>query len=149
MTHRQLDFKGFAEVLAEIDRLHGCGYEKAGQWDLAQVCHHLSYFIEGSLDGHAFRVPWIFKVVFGRRVLKRILSQRRMKTGVFTPQKPLPEPGRDEVAAVNRLKQAIARLQSHQGELHASPFFGYLTPQQWRELHLIHCAHHLGFLIPK
>jgi hypothetical protein len=41
------------------------------------------------------------------------------------------------------------RLRTHQGEMHASPFFGYLTPQQWRDLHLIHCAHHLGYLIPK
>ena len=24
-----------------------------------------------------------------------------------------------------------------------------MTPEQWRDLHLIHCAHHLSFLIPK
>ena len=24
-----------------------------------------------------------------------------------------------------------------------------VTPEQWRELHLIHCAHHLGFLVPR
>jgi hypothetical protein len=50
---------------------------------------------------------------------------------------------------VARLKETIERLRTHQGELHASPFFGYLTPDQWRRLHLIHCAHHLGFLVPK
>jgi hypothetical protein len=58
-------------------------------------------------------------------------------------------PGGDEAAAVERFKQAIERLRAHPGELHPSPFFGYLTPQQWRDLHLIHCAHHLGFLLPK
>ena len=33
-------------------------------------------------------------------------------------------------------------------EVHPSPFFGRLTPDQWRQLHLIHTAHHLSFLVP-
>jgi hypothetical protein len=72
-----------------------------------------------------------------------------MKAGGPTPQKPLPAPGGDEAAAVERFRQAIERLQRHQGQMHDSPFFGHLTPQEWRALHLIHCAHHLGFLMPK
>src|SRR5262249_22439463 len=144
-----LDFRTCQGVTAELDRLHAGGYEKAGTWDLAQVCDHLTYFIQGSLDGYTFRVPWLFKALFGRLVLRRILGQRRMKAGITTPQKPLPPPGGDEAPAVARLKQVLQRLETHQGELHPSPFFGHLTPQQWRERHLIHCAHHLGFLIPK
>src|SRR5439155_19401952 len=120
---------------------HREGYEKLGQWDLAQVCDHLTYFIQGSLDGYTFRVPWLLKFLFGRFMLRRILKHRWMKSGIPTPQKPLPPAGGDEAAAVARFKQMIERLQAHQGELQPSPFFGYLTPQQWRELHLIHCAH--------
>jgi hypothetical protein len=149
MQPRSLDFRDFKSVDEELDRLHKAGYEKAGSWDLAQSCDHLAYFIEGSLDGHPYRVPWLLKVLLGRLILNRILKTRRMMAGATTPQKPLPQPGGDEASAVARLKQALQRLQSHQGELHASPFFGYLTPQQWRDLTLIHCAHHLGFLIPK
>jgi hypothetical protein len=149
MEQRQLQFKDFAEVRAEVARLQHGGYQKLGQWDLAQVCDHLTYFIQGSLDGYTFRVPWLLKVLFGRFVLRRILRKRRMKVGIPTPQKPLPPAGGDEAAAVERLKQMLDRLEAHQGELHSSPFFGYLTPQQWRDLHLIHCAHHLGFLTPK
>jgi hypothetical protein len=146
---RQLQFKNFAEALTEVDRLHKGGYEKLGQWDLAQTCDHLAYFIEGSLDGATYRVPWLLKVLFGRLVLRRILSQGRMRAGGPTPQKPLPAPGQDEDAAIARLRTAIERLDAHQGELHPSPFFGYLTPQEWRDLHRIHCAHHLGFLVPE
>jgi hypothetical protein len=149
MTPRNLEFRTGKEVAAELDRLHAGGYEKAGNWDLAQTCDHLGFFIRESLDGFTFRVPWLFKVLFGRLVLRRILRQRRMKAGVPTPQKPLPAPGGDESAAVERLKHILARLDAHEGELHPSPFFGYLTPAEWRELHLIHCAHHLGFLIPQ
>ncbi|MBI3410112.1 MAG: DUF1569 domain-containing protein [Planctomycetes bacterium] len=149
MPQRALEFKGFPEVVAELDRLHQSGYTKLGQWDLAQICNHLGYFIQASLDGPKATVPWILKFLFGRFVLRRILKQRRMKAGAPTPQKPLPAPGGDESAAVERLKHEIERFRNHHGELHASPFFGYLTPQEWSELHLIHCAHHLGFLSPK
>ena len=149
MQKRPLEFRDIAEVVADLDRPQANGYQKAGNWDLAQTCDHLAYFIEGSLDGHPYRVPWLFKVLFGRLVLRRILKGRRMREGIQTPQKPVPLPGGDEAAAVARLKEVIGRLQAHQEELHASPFFGYMTPQQWRELHLIHCAHHLGFLTPR
>jgi hypothetical protein len=149
VEQRRLDFKDFPQALAEVNRLHRGGYLKAGQWDLAQVCDHLTYFVQGSLHGHPYRVPWLFKVLLGRFVLRRILKQRRMKAGGPTPQKPLPPSGSDEATAVERFRQAIEQLQRHQGELHDSPFFGHLTAEEWRELHLIHCAHHLGFLMPK
>jgi hypothetical protein len=149
VERRTLTFSGFGAVTSDLDRLHQGGYQKAGQWDLAQICDHLSYFIQGSLDGHAFKVPWLIRVLFGRLVLRRILKNRQMKVGGFTPQNPLPQPGGDEQAAVARLKSLLDRLNTHEGDLHRSPFFGYLTPQQWRDLHLIHCAHHLSFLIPQ
>jgi hypothetical protein len=149
MKQRELDFKTFDEMLAELDRLHKSGYDKAGQWDLGQTCDHLTYFIRGTLDGHPFHVPWLLKILLGRFILWRILKTKRMWAGATTPQKPLPEPGGDEAAAVAQFKKAVARLRDHQGEMHASPLFGYLTPQQWRDLHLIHSAHHLGYLLPK
>jgi hypothetical protein len=145
----QLDFHNFDEALADVDRLHRDGYEKAGQWGLAQTCGHLTYFIKTSLDGATFRVPWLLKVFFGRWMLRRILKTRRMKAGIQTPQKPLPEPDGDEAAAVQRYKQMIQRLRSHQGEMHASPFFGHLTSAEWCEMHLIHAAHHLAYLLPR
>lgn len=146
---RQLRFGDFTEALDELERLHRGGYEKLGQWDLAQACDHLAYFIRGSLDGWGFRVPWLVKVLFGRLVLRRILKQKRMKAGVPTPQRPLPAPGRDEAAAVAGLRREVERLLAHAGQMCDSPFFGHLTPEQWRELHLIHCAHHLGFFAPR
>ena len=129
--------------------MHRGGYDKAGAWDLAQICDHLDYFMTGSLDGHQFKVPWILKALFGRLVLHRILTNRKMKRGVFTPQKPLPESGGDPAVAVDNLKNTIARFEAHTGEFIDSPFFGHLTPDQWRDLHLIHAGHHLGYLIPK
>jgi hypothetical protein len=149
MSQRPLNFKQFDEAVAEVDRLHSGGYSRAGTWDLAQTLDHLTYFIAGSLDGHPYRVPWLMRFLFGRYVLRRILKTRRMGAGNPTPQRPLPQLGGDEATAIARFKQVVERLRTHTGEMHASPFFGHLTPDQWRELHLIHCAHHLGFLTPK
>lgn len=149
MPQRELQLKNFGAVRDELDRLHRGGFDKLGQWDLSQVCAHLTYFIQGSLDGQPFKVPWIIRVLLGRIVLKRILTQQKMKTGVFTPQKPLPAPGGDEAAAVANFKQLLHRLETHQGPFHDSPFFGHLTAEQWRDLHLIHCNHHLAFLRPR
>lgn len=148
MQPRTLHFNDFQEVVRELDRLRTQGYTKAGQWNLAQICDHLAYFIEGALDGYTFRVPWLFKVLFGKLVFRRIIGSGVMRPGSPTPQKPLPEPTMDEAAAVARLKRALDRLQTHQGEFQPSPFFGQQSRDDNRKLTLIHCAHHLGFLIP-
>jgi hypothetical protein len=144
-----MQFRDHNELVQEINRLHQNGYQKVGNLDLAQICDHCSYFVEGTLDGHTFRVPWLLKVLFGRMALRRTMKTKRIKPGLPSPQKPMPAPGGDEVKAMARLHHAMERLKAHSGEMHPSPFFGYLTPQEWREFHLIHCAHHLGFLVPK
>ncbi len=149
MPRRQLELSTIDDAIAELDRLEKSGCEPQGNWDFAQVCNHLAFFTEGALDGHKFKVPWVFKALFGRMVLKRILSKRQMKAGVFTPQKQLPTPGGDAKAAAARLRRALIRTRDHPSEFVASPFFGYLTPDQWRELQTIHCAHHFSFLQPK
>lgn len=145
---RDLDFQTVGDARRELAKLQR-GYTSRGNWDLAQTCDHLTWFIEGSLDGHQFKVPWLLKFLFGRMVLKRILSRRKMKSGAFTPQKVLPAPGREAGPSVARLQQALERLEKHDGEFHESPFFGPMTPDQCRELHLIHCAHHFGYLEPQ
>jgi hypothetical protein len=147
MPRRELIFKTVQDVKAELVRLQR-GYQPAGKWNLAQICDHLSYFIEGSLDGHQFKTPWLLKALFGRMVLRRILNSGRMKSGVFTPQKPLPGPAVDLPKSIARLNAALDRLDAHSGAWHDSPFFGQLKPDQWRRLHMIHCAHHLGYLQP-
>jgi hypothetical protein len=149
MQPRELDFKNFDEALAEAERLHRSGYERAGNWDLAQVLDHLNYFMKGALEGYSFKVPWIIKALLGKMVLRRILSKKRMKRGVFTPQKPLPAPGGDEQAALERFRETVQRMNQHQGEFMPSPFFGTMTREEALELNRLHCAHHLGYLLPK
>jgi hypothetical protein len=149
MQPRDLTFVTFHEVMAEVDRLHAKGYDRAGNWDLAQVLDHLCYFMNGALDGFQFKVPWLIKTLFGKMALNATLKSKRMKRGVFTPQKPLPVSGPDEKEAVARFKMTLERFTAHQGEYHPSPFFGKLSREQVHALNLIHCGHHLGFLLPR
>lgn len=135
-------------MLADVNQLHRFGYEKAGRWDLSQICNHLEYFIRGSLKGFPFRGWWLIRWLLGPMLLKMILRRRGMMPGLPTPQRPLPEPG-DEVEAVERFKEIVRSFESHEGDMQPSPIFGKMTKEQWRELHVIHCAHHLSFLIPK
>lgn len=149
MQPRDLELKNFDEVLAEAERLHFKGYERAGKWDLAQILDHLTYFMKGGMDGYDFKVSWIIKALFGKMVLKRILTSKKMKRGVFTPQKPLPAAGGDEAAALTRFRDMLKRFVNHQGEYLPSPFFGQVNRHDCQEINLIHCRHHLGYLIPK
>ena len=52
-------------------------------------------------------------------------------------------------ASLAKLRQGIARFEAHQGDMADHPFFEKLSKEQWRELHLIHCAHHLSFQVPE
>jgi hypothetical protein len=149
VPQRLLNFRTFDDALAEVQRLHEGGYTRLGNWDLAQICHHCAHWMEEALDGFEEKVPWLLKVLAGRWILNSILKSRRMQAGTPTPQKPLPESGLDEVAAIARLHDAISRLQQPHAVAQESPFFGKMSIQEARELHLIHLQHHLGFLQPK
>ena len=143
---RHLEFSDIDQIVIEIDRLHHNGSRATGKWNLAQICDHLNYFIAGSLDGYTFKVPWIIRVLFAKPALRHILTTKKMKTGAPTPQKPLPSADTNEAVAVARLKATLERWKAHTGPLHPSPFFGPLTGEQYRILHLTHCAHHLAHL---
>lgn len=149
MTRRSLDFRTLDDAIADVERLHEGGYERLGNWDLAQMCDHLTYFARGPLEGFEFHVPWLVQFLLGRLLFRRILSKRQMKSGVPTPQKNLPPSGTNEAAAIARFREVMQRLRDHTGPVVASPFFGPMTADQARELNCIHCAHHLAHLQPK
>lgn len=149
MTRRHLDFQDFDAVAKDIDHLHTQGYEKTGTWDLAQICDHLSLAMERTVKGWPTRAPWLVRKMVGPLLFRLILKQRRMKTGINAPKEVVPPSGVGQEEAVERCKDWLRRVQKHAGEFQPHAFFGPLTPEQTRQLHLIHSAHHLSFLVPK
>lgn len=148
MNHREISFSTYDEVTAEIERLEAVGYERLGEWSLGQICRHLSYYMRGSLDGFGFKLPWLVRRFIGRPILKRMLRTGKMKRGERTAPDSIPNPEHDDRDAAAEAKELLAKLRDFSGELYASPIFDRLTTDQWRELHLMHAANHLGFLIP-
>ena len=149
MNRRTVVFSTYDDAVAEIERLEAGGYERAGQWSLGQVCRHLSYYMRGSLEGIDFRLPWIARKLLGPPLLRKIHRGDELKAGGQTIPASVPPADLNEEAAVADTKGLLARLRDFSGELHPSPLFDRLTPDQWRRLHLKHAAHHLGFLIPR
>jgi hypothetical protein len=149
MVYRKLDFRSFADVTAELNRLLAYGYTKHGNWTLGQTCAHLAIFIEGSLEGFKGpRVPWYTRML-APLFVRWTLKHRRMPAWASTPKECEPPPAVDDQKDVRRLKALLQRFERHAGPLHPSPFGGNASREVWTEMHLIHCAQHLGFLQPR
>jgi Protein of unknown function (DUF1569) len=151
---RKLSFASLDEVVADAENLLARGYDKAGNWDLAQVAGHLAEWLRFPVEGFP-KVPllvrpmlWMMRVTSGRRMFSNILAEGFSPGGRTMPQTVAP-PGGDPSAAVAKLKDAAARFKAHTGEIHPSPLFGAMTKDEATQLQLVHCAHHLSFLVPK
>src|SRR5262249_52479942 len=118
------------------------------------ACGHLAEWLRFGLDGYP-KLPWPVRLVcralqplIGRRLLRRVLARRAMPTGWRTLRESVFPPGAD-AAGVERLRRAHERFNAHVGRFHLSPLIGELDREEWLQLHLIHCSHHLSFLLPK
>ena len=154
IQRRSLKFNNLAEAAADAESLHRRGYEKAGQWDLSQVCGHLSEWMRYPIEGFPPApfpvrvIMWGMRKTVGRKMLRQIFENGFKPGGPTAPQSVQP-PGGDEGEAVKRLRQAVDRFENHQGPFLPSPLFGALDRDQAKRLQLLHCEHHLSFLVPK
>jgi hypothetical protein len=149
LHRRRLDFHDWPEVLADVDALRRSGYDRAGNWDLSQILEHVGEGLQTAVRGNEHQGPWIVRKLIGPILLKRILSTRRMKSGIKVPDWWLPGPSHDESAAVDQFRADIAAFEALTTRPHPHPFLGALTKAQWHDLVLIHAAHHLSFLAPR
>jgi hypothetical protein len=155
LQRRELAFDDLDAVIRDVEALADTGYQQVGNWDLAQVCGHLADWMQYPMDGYPrVSLPiramlWAMRVTIGRRELRKILAAGSMSSGKPTLRSTVPPPGGDQAAAVERLRCLAARFKSHQGDFASSPLFGELDRETMMRLQLIHCAHHLSFLVKK
>ena len=154
-SRRSLDFHDFDAVLRDVDSLAAGGYDRAGKWDLSQTCKHLADRMRFPLA--AFPKPPLprrlllgrVRTTIGPRAMRKTLERRSMPSGNPTLRETVPSPGGDATAAIDELRRVVTRFQNHTGPFHPSPLVGEIDTETWRQLQLIHCAHHLSFLIPR
>jgi hypothetical protein len=149
-----LSFASLDEVVADAENLQAKGYERAGNWDLAQVCSHLAEWMRFPVEGFP-KMPlvlrpvfWLVRATVGKKMRVKIMAEGFSPGGRTMPQT-VAQPGGDPAAAVAKLKDAAERFKAHAGEIHPSPLFGAMTKDEALQLQLRHCAHHLSFLVPK
>jgi hypothetical protein len=92
---------------------------------------------------------WTMRNTVGKRKLREMLAGGAMPAGLPTLRETVPARGGDAKAAVERLCAVVLRFCSHEGELHPSPVFGEMDRETLAQLQLLHCSHHLSFLIPE
>ena len=158
MQRRIIDLETIDGVITEVDCLLATGYTQAGNWSLAQVCEHCGFLLEGALEGGMLKlmplpmrmVTFIVRPLFGGMLLNKFLKQRGFSEGLTIPKSlvPIAPSGEDQVQ-VTQLKGLLLRFKTHDGILYPSPLFGRLTKERWEQLQIVHCSHHLGFLIPR
>ena len=145
---RTLTFSSLGEVMSEVDRLL-LGHRTIGDWTLGQICNHLSWALIGSVDGSPLRVPWVVRKTIGPFIASRILKTGRFPNGIKLPERYRPKPGLDARAEAEALRAAIRLFNSHAGAFADHPLAGPTGRATWERFHCIHCAHHLGFVVPE
>ena len=150
---RKLAFAALADVVADAEMLLAKGYDRAGNWDLAQVCGHLADWMRFPMDGFP-KLPLLLRPVFaavrvtiGKKIRNKIIAEG-FSAGSRTMPQTVPPPGNDAVA-VAKLKETAERFQAFTGPIHPSPLFGAMDKDEALRLQLRHCEHHLGFLVPR
>ncbi len=151
---RTLNFATLDDAVADAKSLLAHGYNAAGNWDLAQCCGHLAEWMRFPVEGYP-KMPlvmqpmiWLIRTTSGKRMREKVLANG-FTSGGRTVEATVPQAGGDAAGAVARFEQAVNRFLAYTGPLHASPLFGTMTKQEAAQLQLLHCAHHLSFLVPK
>ena len=154
-TRRNLTFASLDCIVMDAENLLAHGYDRAGNWDLAQCCGHLTEWMRFPLNGYP-KVPlllrplmWAMRATLGKSMRNKVLSTGKFDTGGRTLNETVPPPGGDDAGAVAKLRETVERFKASTGPYHASPLFGHMTRDEWVRLNLAHTAHHLSFLIPR
>jgi hypothetical protein len=151
---RKLSVANVDDVVTDVRALHAKGYVKLGNWDLAQTCLHLTDWMRFPIDG--FPKPplpirmmlWSMRVTVGKVFFRKVLADG-MRPGQPTMPQTVYAARGDEAEAVAKLGETAERFKAYTGPIHPSPLFGAMDKETATRLQLIHCAHHLSFLVPK
>lgn len=143
---RDLRFDSMAEVLAEVETLGRGPVRASGNWTAAQIVLHLAESIDRSIDGFGARAS--IAVRLAARAGKAKFLREGLPPGLKVGESmrhlmPSPDVAWDE--AVRRLRTAIDRA-GREPMTAAHPYLGWLTTDEWRQLHCRHAELHLGFL---
>jgi hypothetical protein len=143
---RDLEFTSLDEVMPEVERLLA-GHVTVGAWSLGQICHHLATAIRLTLDAPIRQRETTRDQDVARRLFFR---SGKFPDGMQAPIAALVPPAdRDAHTEADGLRAELQRFLKADGRLPAHPRLGPMTKDEWTQFHCMHCAHHLGFAVPR
>jgi len=152
---RTLRFHTLHEILRDVEQIGAVTSETGesicadGNWTPAQIVEHVTFFIDGAIDGFTFTAPLPIRVL-ARPFKKRILT-KPMKPGIKLPARMsvvLPDPETTWDDAVSALRDAVARIDCGERMMQPSPLLGEMTHEDWVNLHCRHAEMHFSFMHP-
>ena len=142
---RDLTFARLDDVMPDVEHLLE-GHTTVGRWTLGQILHHLAASIELTMEGEPdtsepTRVQGI--------AYRRFFRSGRFPEGQHASHPNLVPP-RTLVTSTEAqsLSAAILRFSSSNGPFPSHPHLGPLRRGEWTRFHCMHCAHHLGYVLP-
>lgn len=149
---RKLQFDTLDQVVEEARRIaQHPDAPTRGNWSASENIWHVARYLQASVEGYPFQVPWWMKLV-GALMKNRFVS-KPMSPGFNTNPsvKTHMEPGGKNVGeitmdrAVGLLEEWVGKANT-QGFIPANPVFGKMTTQQWVGLHCRHAELHFGMV---
>lgn len=154
-NRRQLHFHTLADILRDVEELGAVTSETGesicadGNWTPAQIVEHLTFFIDGAIDGFSFQAPLVLRIIV--KFFRKGILHKPMKPGIKLPADMsivLPDRETTWDDAVSALRDAVARIDAGERMTQPSPLLGAMTHEDWVNLHCRHAEMHLSFLHP-
>jgi hypothetical protein len=141
----ELRFANVADVIADVQQLRR-GYGQTGNWSLPQICWHLETATRLRMTPGPFPANTPEQDARRER-LREILATGRLPSGIDAPAPAIPPSNVDE-SAIDSLIATLTRWDEYTGPIAPHRLFGNMPEADLRKLNLIHCAHHLSYLVP-
>src|SRR4051812_38987074 len=136
-------FAAVEGALQELEKARSA--RLAGSWTVAQMLAHCAQSIDYSLDGYPTARSALFRKTVGPLALKRFISKGEMSHDLEAAIPGAPELKDGTLQeGVARLRDAISRFQSHQGEVAHHFAYGKVAREAYEKVHAMHIANHLS-----
>ena len=150
---RDLHFDTLAEILRDVEELAAVTSETGesicaeGNWTPAQIVEHVTFFVDGAIDGFSFQAPLILRIIV--KFFRKGILTKPMKPGIKLPANMsvvLPDPGTTWDDAVSSLRSAMGRIDAGERMTQPSPLLGAMAHEDWVNLHCRHAEMHFSFM---
>jgi hypothetical protein len=144
-SRRDLSYANEDDVVADVENLRR-GHVRLGGWTFEQICWHLEQGVRYRMapPPHAANTP---EQDARAGVLKQVLASGKLPNTIVAPD-PMVPPANPGAQAIDAFIASMREFKAFPGPIAPHRIFGHVSQPDARRLNLIHCAHHLSYLVP-